>query len=100
MLLLQYVGTFHPPINPERLPVRSRISVPFCVICADARAVCNLLSCLKHNNGFNGYGNVQLFFSVPTYRPTDELLVALHHVTPAGRACICSWDPSSSGSVP
>lgn len=33
-------------------------------------------------------------------RPTDELLIALHHDSPPGRACICSWDPCTSGSIP
>lgn len=34
-----------------------------------------------------------------TTRPTDELLVALHHVTPTGRVSVSTWDPSTSGSL-
>eukprot|EP00752_Nemacystus_decipiens_P011329 g10067.t1 len=34
------------------------------------------------------------------YPPTDELLVALHHESPPGRARICLWDPCTSGSIP
>lgn len=49
---------------------------------------------------FPSLSPIHIFASARGLSPTDELLVALCHDTPVGRARICSWDPCTSGTIP